>query len=45
MHAAFVMCYFSICMSGCIVKELIDPVVNVVPLTCRNMGGNISNCS
>ena len=31
-------------MSGCIVKEVIDVVVDVVPLACRKMCDNISNC-
>ena len=44
-NVAFVMCYFSIRMSGCILKEVIDVVVNVVPLSCGKMCGNISNCS
>ena len=45
MHVAFLICYFSIWMSGCIVKEVIDVVVNVVPLRCVKMFGNRSNCS
>ena len=35
--------YFIIWISGCIVKEVIDAVVNVVSLTCRKMCGNSSN--
>ena len=44
MHVAFVVFQFSIWISGCIVKEVVDAVANVFPLTCRNMCGNISNC-
>ena len=34
MHVAFVICYFSIWMSGCIVKEVNNAVVHVVLLSC-----------
>ena len=44
MHVTFLICYFSIWMSGCIVKEVIDVVVDVIILTCRNMCVNRCNC-
>ena len=43
MYVVFVIFFFSICMSGCTVKEVIDAVVNVVPLIYGNVCGNISN--
>ena len=45
MHAAFLICYFIIWISGCIVKEVIDVVVDVVTLSCGKMCGNRSNFS
>ena len=44
MHVAFLVCFFSIWMSGCIVKEVIGVVVNVVSSSCEKMCGNKSNC-
>ena len=43
MHVDFLLCCFSIRMSFCIVKEVMDAVVNVVPFSCGKMFGNRSN--
>ena len=45
MHVDFVVCYFSIWMSGYIVKEVIGSVVNVFSSSYEKMCGNKSNWS
>ena len=43
MHYNFVICQFSIYISGCIVKKVIDAVVNVFPLTYIKICANRLN--